>query len=89
MSVFCATVKLRLAFPDPEPGVETLIQETEEAVVHAHAGDALTESAPPPPATPKDCALPTELGHTGVAAYDTLTLSPVAEAEFTVRLKLP
>jgi hypothetical protein len=89
MSRFGATVKLTLLVPDPEPGVETLIQETEAAVVQAHADDALTARTPLPPAALKDCALPNEPGHTDVGAYDTLTFSPVAEAEFTVRLKLP
>src|SRR5579872_6218142 len=89
MSTFGATVKLTLPAPDPEPGVETLIQETEAALVQAHAADALTASTPLPPAALKDCAPPAEPGQTDVGAYDTLTFSPVADAEFTVRVKLP
>ncbi|HUJ72062.1 MAG TPA: hypothetical protein VLZ30_07445 [Verrucomicrobiae bacterium] len=89
MSVLGAMVKFTLPFPEPATGQPTVIQGTDAVVVQAHDEGALTESAPLPPPALKGWVLLTEPGQTDAGAYDTLTFSPVAETEFTLRLKLP
>src|SRR5271157_4211835 len=56
----CATVKLALPLPAPEPGDPTLIQKTEATAVHEHPDVAVTGITPVPPAAANACAPPTE-----------------------------
>src|SRR5579884_2192197 len=88
-SAFAATVKLKLPFPAPDVAAPMLIHGTLAAALHEHAADAVTRICPVPPAAANDCAPLTDAGHVDAGAWETVTFSPAAAAEFTVRIRLP